>query len=158
MIYVHMRVKCIATLAIVCGLATVNAQTGGTPIAKVQQIVAGSGYKFEHPKAGAWIIPAKGPAKGDYQVFVAVSGDIVVIGAVVAQKAQMPATAAFDQILLHANHDMDYVKIGLDGDGDAFVRVEIGARILDAVEFKKIMDQVTAATDALYTRIKSYLK
>ena len=42
--------------------------------------------------------------------------------------------------------------------GDAFVRTEISARILGAREFKKIIDQVTAATDALHTRIKSYLK
>ena len=153
-----MRIKWIATLTVACGLLSLHAQAPGTPIAKVQQIVASSGYNFQHPKPGAWIIPAKGPSKGDYELFVAVSGDIVVIGAVVAQKAQMPATAAFYQTLLRSNHDMDYVKIGLDSDGDAFCRVEINSRILDAVEFQKIIDQVTAATDALYTRIKPYLK
>jgi hypothetical protein len=71
---------------------------------------------------------------------------------------QIPLTPAVLQTLLRSNHDMDFVKVGLDGDGDAFVRIEISSRLLDAQEFKKIMDQVTAATDAVYTRIKPYLK
>jgi hypothetical protein len=125
--------------------------------AKVARLVAGSGYANQHPNAKAWVIPAKGPAIGDYRVFVAVSGDIVVIGAVVAQKRQIPLTPAVLQELLKCNHDVDYAKIGLDSDGDAFVRIEISSRILDAQEFKKIMDQVTAATDAVYSRIKPFL-
>ena len=125
--------------------------------AKVQRLIAGSGYSNQHPNAKAWVIPAKGPAIGNYQVFVAVAGDIVVVGAVVAKKSQIPLTPAVLQELLKCNHDLDYVKIGLDTDGDAFVRIEISSRILDAQEFKKIVDQVTAATDAVYTRIKPFL-
>ena len=138
-------------------LAGVAAQPRETAEAKVQRLVAGSGYSNQHPNSKAWVIPATGPAIGDYKVFVAVSGDIVVIGAVVAQKRQIPLTPAVLVELLKCNHDVDYAKIGLDSDGDAFVRVEIGSRILDAQEFKKIMEQVTAATDAVYKRIKPFL-
>jgi hypothetical protein len=138
-------------------IAAMAAQSQQSPEAKVQRLVAGSGYANQHPSAKAWVIPATGPAIGDYKVFVAVSGDIVVIGAAVAQKRQIPLTPAVLQELLKCNHDVDYAKIELDNDGDAFVRVEIGSRILDAQEFKKIMEQVTAATDAVYSRIKPFL-
>jgi len=60
--------------------------------------------------------------------------------------------------LLKRNHDVDYAKIGLDNDGDAFLRVEINARSLDAEEFGKIIKQVTAGTDAVYSRIKPFLR
>ena len=125
---------------------------------KVDRLVRGSGFTSRHPKAGAWILDAKGQNIGSYELFVAVSGDIVVAGAVVAKKSQLPLNPALFQTMLRSNHDMDFVKIGLDGDGDAFVRIEISGRILDAVEFKKIIDQVVAATDAEYLRIKPYLK
>ena len=126
--------------------------------AKVQRLIAGSGFTSQHPNGTSWVIPATGPAIGSYKLFVAVSGDIVVIGAVVAQKRQIPQTPAVLQELLKCNHDMDYVKIGLDSDGDAFARIEINSRFLDAEEFRKIMKQVTAATDAVYSRIKPFLR
>ena len=82
---------------------------------------------------------------------------LLVIGAVVAKKSQIPLTPAVLQELLRCNHDIDYVKVGLDSDGDAFARIEVRAQTLEAKEFKKDMDQVTAATDAVYSRIKPYL-
>jgi Putative bacterial sensory transduction regulator len=151
----------ILSLTILAGAAVTQqpaAAQGESAAAKVQRLVQTSGYSNRHPKPTAWIIAAKGPAIGNYEVFVAVSGDIVVIGAVAAKKSQIPLTPPVLQTLLRSNHDMDFVKVGLDGDGDAFVRIEISSRLLDAQEFKKIMDQVTAATDAVYTRIKPYLK
>ena len=150
--------KACAALAIACGLATLYAQPAETPAEKVQRLVEGSGFSNKHPKPNVWVIPAKGPAKGDYDLFVAVSDNIVVIGAVVVHKAEMPAAPEFYQTLLRANHNMDYVKVGLDGDGDAFARAEINARFLDAAELKMLINQTTAATDEVYMRIKPFLK
>ena len=144
------------------GLSMLAAATAQQPResgeAKVQRLIAGSGSNYQHPNATTWVIPASGPTIGTYKVFVAVSGDIVVIGAVVAQKRQIPLTPAVLQELLKCNHDVDYAKIGLDNDGDAFLRVEINSRILDAEEFRKIMKQVTAGTDLVYSRIKPFLR
>ena len=148
---------CVA-VAVACGLSALSAQPAEAPAAKVQRLVEGSGFANKHPKPNVWVIPAKGPAKGDYDLFVAVSDNIVVIGSVVAKKAQMPAAPEFYQTLLRSNHDMDYVKVGLDGDGDAFARAEINARFLDAAELKMLINQTTAATDEVYTRIKQFLK
>jgi hypothetical protein len=133
----RMATLCLTVLAGAAVAQQPAAAQGESATAKVQQLVQGSGYSNRHPKPTAWILAAKGPAIGNHEVFVAVSGDIVVIGAVAAKKAQMPMTPAFLQTLLRSNHDMDFVKVGLDGDGDAFD---------------------PAATDAVYTRIKPYLK
>ena len=152
------RLQACAALAIACGLASLHAQPAESPAEKVQRLVEGSGFSNKHPKPNVWVIPAKGPAKGDFDLFVAVSDNIVVIGAVIAKKAEMPAAPEFYQTLLRANHNMDYVKVGLDGDGDAFARAEINNRFLDAAELKMLINQTTAATDEVYNRIKQFLK
>ena len=38
---------------------------------------------------------------------------------------------------MRLSNDLDYVKIGIDNDGDLFVRAELRVRMLDAAEFKK---------------------
>src|SRR5260370_36135832 len=73
-------------------IAAVAAQPHQSPEAKVQRLVAGSGDANQHPSAKAWLIPATGPAIGDYKVFVAVSGGIRGIGPILVQKRPHPLT------------------------------------------------------------------
>src|SRR5260370_42250437 len=86
-------------------IAAVAAQPQQSAEAKVQRLVTGSGYANQHPSAKAWVIPAKGPAIGDYKVFVAVSGDIVGVGAGVAQKRQVSLHPRRLRALLQRNHE-----------------------------------------------------
>jgi hypothetical protein len=58
---------------------------------------------------------------------------------------------------MQANNDFDYAKIGYDKDGDIFVRADIPPSA-DLASFKTIVEQVAAASDALYGRVKSLLR
>lgn len=60
-------------------------------------------------------------------------------------------------MLLNANYDFDYVKVGIDNDGDLFVRADLPPDT-DAAHFKSIIEQVAAATDVLYGRIQPLLR
>src|SRR5258708_25746825 len=81
--------------------------------AKVQRLVTGSGYANQHPSAKAWVIPAKGPAIGDYKVFVAVSGDIVVVCAGGAPKRHIPLPPPLFPALLQSKHYRHLAQNGL---------------------------------------------
>ncbi len=55
------------------------------------------------------------------------------------------------------NHHVDRVKIGLDDDGDTFVRVDLSLRLLDAQEFKLNVEQVAAGADELAGKSRRHL-
>jgi len=59
---------------------------------------------------------------------------------------------------LKFNHRVDRVKIGLDDDGDTFVRVDLSLRVLDAQEFKLNVEQVAAGADEVFAGIQTFLK
>jgi len=48
------------------------------------------------------------------------------------------------------------VKIGIDNDGDAFVRTDISIRILDKDALKAVIEQVAAAAEETYAAMKPY--
>ena len=148
----------IGTLMLCCGLLPLNAQGPETARQQMERLIDGSAYLSVHPTPSGWIIPTDGPGKGAYDIYVAVSGDVAVIGAVVAQKQQMQPMPALYQALLRCNHDFDYVKIGLDADGDAFVRMDIAIRRLDAEGLKNAIGRIRASTDSVFLRIKPYLR
>jgi hypothetical protein len=59
--------------------------------------------------------------------------------------------------MMKANGDFDYVKIGFDQDGDIFVRADIPPSA-DLASFKAVVEQVAAAADEFYGRVKSLLR
>ena len=59
--------------------------------------------------------------------------------------------------LLKLNGELDRVKIGIDGEGDTFVRIDLSVRRMDEEEMKENIEQVAAATDVVYAAIKPYV-
>jgi len=56
------------------------------------------------------------------------------------------------------NHEYDFTKIGLDKDGDMFVRIDTTLRLLDAAELKSVIDQVANASNELYPKVSAWAK
>jgi hypothetical protein len=92
------------------------------------------------------------------RVILSSGSDILVTFVIMAKKAGIQKTPQLLDALATANNDYDYAKIGLDKDGDMFVRVDMPLRILDAAELKQIIDQVANASDELYPKIKAWIK
>jgi hypothetical protein len=131
------------------------------PAEKLEALIKSSGYTSSKVGDNVWTIDFTGKQLAKFKLILSASGKdkegIVVVFANPAEKSRLPATTNFMLLLLKANHDFDYVKIGIDGDGDVFVRADLPDSA-DGGYFKSIVEQVAAATDQLYGRMKPLLK
>ena len=132
-----------------------------SPAAKLEELVKKSGYTSTKINDNLWTIDFTGKQLPRFKVILSAGNKeqdgILVIFSTPAEKSRLPATPNFFSLLLKANHDFDYVKVGIDGDGDVFVRADI-PDAADGGYFKNIVEQVAAATDQLYGRIKPMLR
>jgi hypothetical protein len=142
-------------------LLTHAAAFAQSPAEKLEALIKASGYTSSKVSDNVWTIDFSGKQLPKFKVILSASGKdkdgIVVVFANPAEKSRLPSTANFMLLLLKANHDFDYVKVGIDGDGDVFVRADIPDGV-DGGYFKNIVEQVAAATDQLYGRIKPLLR
>jgi len=122
------------------------------------ELLPKSGYQFKQYSPVVWGIDFEGKAIGTVRVIMVAQENIVVIFAIIAKKDEIPLTAELMQTMLRCNHKFDRVKVGLDDDGDAFVRTDTSSRVLDGEEFKAIVEQVAAAANEAYELIKPSLK
>jgi hypothetical protein len=127
-------------------------------VAKMLDLLPKSGYQFKQYSPVVWGIDFEGKSIGTVRVVMVAQENIVVIFAIIAKKDEIPLTAAFFETMLKCNHKFDRVKVGLDDDGDAFVRTDASSRVLDGDEFKAIVEQVAAAASEAYDLIKPSLK
>jgi hypothetical protein len=125
---------------------------------KINDYVNASGYKFSVAKpCSMWLISdaVKIPRDGAQGVLlVAEEGEMLIVGTVVQLKAKLDVSAPALLKLMRLNHELDYVKIGIDNDDDLFVRLELHARKVDAADFKAAIATVITAAGKIYTAIK----
>jgi hypothetical protein len=130
---------------------------------KLEALMKQAGYQSAvEVNEGAWTLDFSGKRIPKFKVVVSAtdkegSGIITAIANPVA-KNQLPRNRAkLTEALMQANRDFDYVKIGYDKDGNIFVRADIPPSA-DLASFKTVVEQVAAAADALYGRIREYLR
>jgi len=127
-------------------------------IAKMLELLPPSGYQDKQYSPVVWGIEFQGKAISSIRVLIVAQENIVVIFAVIAKKSEIPLTAELLKTMLTCNNKFDRIKVGLDEDGDAFVRTDSSSRVLDGTEFKAIVEQVAAAANEVYALIKPSLK
>jgi hypothetical protein len=151
---------CSAALITAAAISThaLAPQDNSATQAKIAALLEKSGYKFAKVDSNVWTIPFNGKAMGEFRLFVTSTSDLVLIGAVVAEKDSLRLTADAMRTLLQKAHELDRVKVGIDNDGDVFVRAEVSARVFDLVELKAVTEQVAAAADEVRAAIKPYFK
>jgi len=129
--------------------------------AKLEALIKGSGYTTTKVNDTVWTVDFTGKQLPRFKMVLSASSKekdgLFVIFTNPAEKSRLPATPNFLSLLLKANHDFDFVKVGIDNDGDVFVRADIPGSA-DGGYFKSIVEQVAAATDQLYGRIKPLLR
>lgn len=131
--------------------------TQDSPPALIARLLDQSGYSFTKAADGVWTIAFRGKALPQFNVVATTQQDIVVLFVIVAGKKELSATPEVMAKLLKLNGDLDRVKVGIDGDGDTFVRVDLSARVVDLQEFKANVEQVAAAADEVYGAIKPHI-
>jgi len=133
-------------------------QPAGAQSMGMDAMLKETGYGYTTHNATTWSIDLTRKNLGKVKVILSTGSDILVIFVIVAKKAAIQKTPQMMEALLTANHDYDYTKIGLDKDGDMFVRVDTPLRTVDATELKSIVDQVANASDEVYAKVARWIK
>jgi Putative bacterial sensory transduction regulator len=132
--------------------------------AKITRLLKETGLSYNsYPKKGqdfvnTWSVEFDRKKIGKVRVIVSVGSDIVVSFAILAKKAAIQKSMKFFDTMTTANHEYDYVKIGLDKDGDLFVRTDTPARVIDANLLKAVIDQVANASDEVFDKLSASIK
>jgi hypothetical protein len=129
-----------------------------TDQAKLSQLLKGSGYQFTQKTDSVWAIDLDGKSLGNYKLIGASEQGMLVMFVIIATKAELNLNQDLAYKMLKLNHEFDRVKVGIDDDGDAFVRVDLSIRTLDEEEFKLNVEQVANSADEAYADIKPYLR
>ena len=143
----------VATLCIGAGAHPAFAQSIG-----MDALLKQTGYSYTTHNDTTWSIDLNRKNLGKVKVILSTGSDILVTFVIVAKKAKIQKTPQLMDALLTANHDYDYTKIGLDKDGDMFVRIDMPLRVVDATELKAIIDQVANASDEIYAKVATWIK
>jgi glucose/arabinose dehydrogenase len=126
--------------------------------AKVEKLLKASGYAYTTHSANTWSIEFDRKNLGKFRVIVSTGSNLVVTFAILAKQAELDKTPQLLETLVSSNHDYDYAKIGLDKDGDLFVRIDSPVRLVDAQELKSIIGQIANASDELYAKVSGSIK
>jgi hypothetical protein len=105
---------------------------------------------------GVWEIQFKGKNIPEFAVRVALSEDIVLVMAKLADRKKLVHTEQLFQKLLELNDKMDTIKFALSSEM-LYVRIELHTRLLDETELHYVIDQTSAAVDQSYPQIKQFL-
>ena len=125
--------------------------------AELAALLDKAGYTgYTRVDEGVWEIQFKGKNLPEFAVRVALSEDIVLIMAKLADRKKLVRTDQLFQRLLELNDMMDTVKFALSPDM-LYVRIELHSRLLDEKELQYAIDQTSAAVDQSYPQIKQFL-
>lgn len=112
-------------------------------------------FEYFESGPGTYNVLVPGKQVPRHKLFVATYEGLVLVGTVVARKADIPKSSDLATRLLRFNHDFDRVKVALDNDGDLVVRVDLTLRILDATELRANIEQVSASADEILSILQS---
>jgi hypothetical protein len=143
-------------LAAVLSLGVV-AQAVSAQAMGMDDMLKQTGYNYTTHNPTTWSIDLNRKHLGKAKVILSAGSDILVTFVIVAKKAAIQKTSQMMDALLTANHDYDYAKIGLDKDGDMFVRIDMPLHSVDPDELKQIIDQVANASDEVYAKVAPWV-
>jgi Putative bacterial sensory transduction regulator len=154
-----MRLNVLRALALLVALwISPLSQPAGAQSMGMDAMLKQTGYTYTTHNDTTWSIDLSRKNLGKVKVILSTGSDILVTFVIVAKKAAIQKTPQMMEALLTANHDYDYTKIGLDKDGDMFVRIDMPLRSIDATELKSTIDQVANASDEVYAKVARWIK
>jgi len=153
-----------AMLVVLCfaaaALSTPAARGAEDAKSRIDRMFHDAGYTVKRINDSVWTVEFTGNSMAKIKVISGLSdsSDLLVVFAILASHGNYRDNSVdFLTKIARYNHTYDRIKVGIDGDGDLFVRVDLSVRILDARELKLNVDQVRDASDEVYGGIKSYI-
>jgi hypothetical protein len=126
---------------------------------KFKDFLNRSSYKVREVKpCKVWVvsdaltIPQEAGLQG--MLLIAQEGEMGIIGAVVQVKAKLPLSADLMLKLLRLNNEFEFAKVGIDTDGDLFIRTELRMKTLTEEEFKTSLKNLIEVGSQVYSTLK----
>lgn len=124
---------------------------------KIVQMLEDSGHVYGKAADNVWSVKFRGNTLDDIAVITIGHDGLLILVAVVAEKKDFKASPELLMKLVRLNDDYDRIKVGIDKDGDLFVRVDLTLRVTDSQEFKMNVEQVSAAADEISAATKPFM-
>lgn len=126
---------------------------------RMQEFVNKTGYKITTARpCNVWLATdALSIPRGEGLVgvlLIADGGEIGIIGSVLQTKAELKLSPELLLKLMQLNNKLDYMKVGIDNDGDLFVRAELHMSGLTAENFSATIKNVVRASNTIYDMLK----
>jgi hypothetical protein len=134
-------------------------QTGkkAAPASKIPGFLEKIGYKYTKVGDNVWEIPFTGENIKNFAVRITTAGgDLILVLAKLMDRSELNLNNGLAVKLLELNDTMDTIKFALSDDM-LYVRLELHERIVDAQEFKYMLEQISGAVDEAYPKIQSLL-
>ncbi len=119
--------------------------------------LAKSGFKYKKAGPGVWVIRVAGKILPSYQIIIASGPAYVLATVVIADKNNLKFDSDLGYKLLRLSHKLDYLKVGFDDDDDLFVRAEARSSLLDADEFKAMLDRLGIGAEMTYDLVQPFI-
>jgi hypothetical protein len=123
---------------------------------KLEQFLKKSG---EYTKLGdhVWTKPSQGKSIGKFDLLVFFNPDGGEVGVLVVIAEKKNIKLSQDLLYKILNFSAARVKVGITGNGDLVLGIDMSGRLMDWQEFNEATEKVVAATDKLYTKISGDL-
>ena len=148
-----------ALAMIFSGLAPVclaQAQSNVKSTADLVILLEKSGHKYSKVDDGVWEIMYEGKNMKSIPVRVTMVENVLVTLAKLVDRKDLTLDPALLIKMLELNNDFDYVKLALTK-SMLYVRMDSPLRLLDGEELNHVLEQVSAAADEAYPRIKPFV-
>lgn len=145
------------TLLTVTAAAQEKPKIDKASASKIVQMLEDSGHTYGKSADNVWVVKFRGNTLDDIGVITIGHENMLIMVVVIAEKKDFKATPELMMKLLRLNDDYDRLKVGIDKDGDMFVRIDLSLRVTDSEEFKLNVEQISAAADEIATAIKPFM-
>src|SRR5262249_6501177 len=112
--------------------------------ASIEKWLHDGGYAFKTIGCQVWLVQNAVSDLPNAAILMGGAGKEFVAGVVVQKKAALDISQAMLLKLMQLSDDLEYVKLGIDKDGDLFLRAEVHRSDLTGPIFKRTLDEVIA--------------
>jgi hypothetical protein len=158
-----MRRSIVSRLIVVIGTAAVivlfsisSFAQESAPV-KAARLLNESKVKFTKVADNVWTIPYSGKSLKNFDVILSTNHDMLFMFVVPVKLKEYKPSQELFAALLNQNTQMDRVKIGIDDDKDATVRIDLSIRLVDRRELTENLDQLAAAADKIFEILQPHL-
>jgi hypothetical protein len=133
----------------IAGPAAAQSESTAQDATRIVQLLEETGLNYEKRGVATWMVRFKADGGDDIPVVIAQADAILVLVAIPATGADIRESVELYRELLKFNLDADYIKAGIDDDGDFQIRSDVKLASLSGAALKEFLDQIATGVNQL---------